>query len=133
MENVLTSPLPAMRFSKASVWTGRALSGLAVAFLLFDGAIKLVPIAAVIDSCRQLGYPTEIARHLGLMPKPADAPLRVLMLHKADRVSEAGQPLSSKQKADLTRLKSEMTKAGVLISSETLQPSSRGKRSRTTS
>jgi hypothetical protein len=65
---------------------------------------------------------------IGLMPKPADAPLRMLMVSKADKASEAGQPLSTKQKADLTRLKTEMTKAGVLVSAESLQPSSKSKR-----
>jgi hypothetical protein len=50
------------------------------------------------------------------------------MLPKADKTSEGGQELSPKQKADLTRLKTEMTKAGVLVSSETLQPSSKSKR-----
>ena len=75
----------------------------------------------------ELGKVTE-GWDLGLMPKPDDAPLRILMLHKADKASEAGQPLSPKQKADLTRLKTEMTKAGVLVSSLALQPSSKSKR-----
>jgi len=75
----------------------------------------------------ELGPVTE-AWDLGLMPRPDDAPLRVLMLHKADKASEAGQGLSPRQKADLTKLKNEMSKAGVLFSSEGLQPSSRGKR-----
>jgi len=75
----------------------------------------------------ELGVVTE-PWDLGFMPKPADPPLRFLMLPKADKTSEAGQALSPKQKADLTRLKTEMTKAGVLVSSETLQPSAKGKR-----
>ena len=67
MENVLTSTLPAAPISKTLVWVGRVLTGLAVAFLLFDGAIKLVPIAAVVEACQRLGYPADIARHLGLL------------------------------------------------------------------
>jgi hypothetical protein len=67
MENVLASPLPAATISKPLVWTGRVLTGLVVAFLLFDGAVKLVPIAAVIESCHRLGYPADLARHLGLV------------------------------------------------------------------
>jgi hypothetical protein len=67
---------------------------------------------------------------MGMMPKPDDAPLRLLLLHKADRASEAGQGLSPRQKADLTKLKNEMTKAGVLKSSVGLEPSSKGKRLR---
>lgn len=67
MENVLTSPLSVAPVSKTPVWVGRVLTGLAVAFLLFDGAIKLVPIAAVVEACQRLGYPGNIARHLGLL------------------------------------------------------------------
>jgi len=43
--------------ARTALWTGRVLSGIAVLFLLFDGAIKLVPIQAVTDSLRELGYP----------------------------------------------------------------------------
>lgn len=35
---------------------GRGLSAVAVLFLVFDGAIKLFPIAAVVESSQQLGY-----------------------------------------------------------------------------
>ena len=67
METVLSSPRPAAATLNKLIWTGRVLSALVAAFLLFDGAIKLVPIAAVIESCHRLGYPAEIARHLGLL------------------------------------------------------------------
>ena len=68
MENVLSSPLSAAApSSKKLVWAGRVLTGLVVVFLLFDGAIKLVPIAAVIEATQRLGYPVDIARHLGLL------------------------------------------------------------------
>jgi hypothetical protein len=82
--------------------------------ILVDGEVELGPVTEPWD--------------LGMMPKPEHAPLRVLMLHKADTASESGQGLSSKQKADLTRLKTEMKKAGVLASSERLQPSAKSKR-----
>ena len=32
------------------IWLGRVLSGLAIAFLLLDAAMKLVPIQPVIDT-----------------------------------------------------------------------------------
>jgi hypothetical protein len=53
--------------SKGALWTGRAMSGLVILFLLVDGAIKLVPIQPVTDSLRELGYPTSdsFARFLG--------------------------------------------------------------------
>jgi hypothetical protein len=75
----------------------------------------------------ELGPVTE-AWDLGFGTRPDDAPLRILVLHKADAASEAGQPLTAKQKAELTRLQTEMKKAGVLFSSQGLEPSARGKR-----
>jgi hypothetical protein len=81
--------------------------------ILGDGELELGPVTEAWD--------------LGLMAKPDDPPLRVLVLEKADAASEAGTR-SAKQKADLARLRTEMTKAGVLISAERLQPSARGKR-----
>ena len=55
--------------SRTAVWTGRMLSGIAVLFLIFDGAIKLVPIQPVTDSLRELGYPAtdSFARFLGVV------------------------------------------------------------------
>ncbi len=47
--------------NSGSVWTGRALSGLVVLFLLFDGAIKLVPLQVVMDTVIPLGWPTDPA------------------------------------------------------------------------
>lgn len=47
--------------------TGTVMSGLIVAFLVFDGAIKMVPIAPVTETLTALGYsgdPT-LARGLG--------------------------------------------------------------------
>jgi DoxX-like family len=54
---------------RTALWTGRVLSGIAVLFLLFDGAIKLVPIQPVTDSLRELGYPVtdSFARFLGAL------------------------------------------------------------------
>jgi hypothetical protein len=53
--------------SRTALWTGRILSGIAVLFLLMDGAIKLVPLQPVTDSLRELGYPANdsFARLLG--------------------------------------------------------------------
>jgi hypothetical protein len=46
---------------------GYVLNGLAIAFMIFDGGIKLVPIQAVTDSMQELGFPTSdgFARGLG--------------------------------------------------------------------
>jgi hypothetical protein len=53
---------------KAS-WTGYVLSGLVILFLVFDGVIKLVPIAAVTDTMMELGYPSSpnLSRGLGVL------------------------------------------------------------------
>lgn len=81
--------------------------------ILGDGELELGPVTEAWD--------------LGLMPRPDDAPLRVLLLEKADAASEAGTR-SARQKAELTRLQTEMRKAGVLVSAERLRPSAHGKR-----
>lgn len=64
---------------------------------------------------------------IGMMPAPENPPLQMLMIDKADSASEAGAR-SSKQKSELTRLQTEMTKAGVLVRATHLQPSAKAKR-----
>ncbi len=41
-----------------AVWIGRVLSGLAVAFLTLDAALKLARVDAAVQSTTELGYPT---------------------------------------------------------------------------
>lgn len=64
---------------------------------------------------------------IGLMPPPENPPLKMLLIEKADQDTESGGR-SPQQKAALSRLKTEMTKAGVLQRSMRLKPSARGKR-----
>jgi hypothetical protein len=64
---------------------------------------------------------------LGLMPPPENPPLQLLLIDKADKASETGGR-STEQKSALSRLKTEMTKAGVFQRSLALQPSSKAKR-----
>jgi hypothetical protein len=64
---------------------------------------------------------------IGLMPMPENPPLQFLLLEKADPATEAGTR-SAKQKGELTRLKTEMSKAGVLVRSLQLAPSANAKR-----
>jgi DoxX-like family len=49
--------------------TGTVMSGLIVAFLVFDGAIKLAPIAPVTETMAALGYSGDpmLARGLGIV------------------------------------------------------------------
>ena len=55
--------------SRAELWGGRILSGLVILFLLFDGAIKLIPLDVVTQTMDQMGYggSDAMARALGLM------------------------------------------------------------------
>jgi hypothetical protein len=45
-----------LKVSVAALWLGRVLSGLAILFLLFDGAIKLVPLSVVTETMDRIGY-----------------------------------------------------------------------------
>jgi DoxX-like family len=52
-----------------ATWIGYGLSGLVIAFMLFDGGIKLVPLDVVITATAELGYPASVglARGLGIL------------------------------------------------------------------
>ena len=65
---------------------------------------------------------------LGLMDKPADAPLQVLCMHKADASSERDTPPTEAMMAKMGALIDEMQKAGVLIAAEGLRASKHGAR-----
>jgi len=62
----IAEPLPASRPVR---WTGRILSGLVIVFLMFDGAIKLVPWPIVTETLDRMGYGSSetLARSLGLI------------------------------------------------------------------
>lgn len=53
--------------SKASIWTGRVLSTLAVLFLIMDGVMKLVKPAFVVQATEQLGYSANVIMPLGIL------------------------------------------------------------------
>lgn len=55
--------------SKPARWTGRVLSGLVIVFMLFDGAIKLVPWPIVTETMDKMGYGSSetLARSLGII------------------------------------------------------------------
>ena len=59
--------IPATSVSKSSLWAGRVISALAVLFMLFDGAIKLVKIAPVTEAFAHLGYPESVAITIGTL------------------------------------------------------------------
>ena len=53
--------------SKGQLWTGRILSGLVVAFLLFDATIHILKPAPVIAGFTQLGFPVSVSVPLGVL------------------------------------------------------------------
>ena len=64
---------------------------------------------------------------IGVMPAPENPPIHLLLIEKADKHTEGGGR-SAQQKAALTRLQTEMTKAGVLQRAYRLTPSREAKR-----
>jgi hypothetical protein len=57
---------PAIRAGRrATVWTGRVLSGLAALFLSFDAVAKLLQLAPVMEGTVKLGYPPSCVLWLG--------------------------------------------------------------------
>ena len=49
------------------IWIGRVLSGIAVAFLLFDATGKLLKVAPVIAGSARLGYPESTIVPIGVL------------------------------------------------------------------
>jgi hypothetical protein len=56
----------AKRAGKA-VWAGRVLSGLAVAFLAMDAAMKLFTVPQAVEGTASLGYPVSVLFGLGVV------------------------------------------------------------------
>lgn len=59
--------LPTTSISRGALWTGRVMSGLVIAFLLMDGAMKLIPLQVVIDTSQQMAIPLDIIPTLGVL------------------------------------------------------------------
>jgi hypothetical protein len=49
------------------IWTGRILNVLSALFLLFDGAMKLVKPAPVVEATSRLGFPQSALTGIGLV------------------------------------------------------------------
>ena len=76
----------------------------------------------------EVGPITE-AWDIGVAPKPeGHVPLRALLLHKADRATEAGEALPVEVQKKLGSLLDEMKRAGVFLGHERLTPSAKAKR-----
>jgi hypothetical protein len=68
-ERTMTDIAETVPVSKPASLLGRILSGLAIVFLLFDGAIKLVPWPVVTETMDKMGYGSSesLARSLGVI------------------------------------------------------------------
>jgi hypothetical protein len=62
-----TTTTTTTRPGRAARYGGRALSGVAIAFLAFDAAMKIVEHPKVIEASAQLGMSADVARPLGLV------------------------------------------------------------------
>jgi DoxX-like family len=60
MDNALALPT-----HNRLVWTGRIISGLAIAFFVFDAAMKLIAITPVVEATTRLGYAASDVRPIG--------------------------------------------------------------------
>jgi hypothetical protein len=69
MESIMPTSTRTEGISRPALWSGRILSGLVILFLLFDGAIKLVPWPVVTDTMERIGYGSSetLARILGIV------------------------------------------------------------------
>ena len=56
-----------MESASATLWIGRVLSGIAIAFLLFDALGKLMRVAPVLEGTTKLGYPEGTVLPIGVL------------------------------------------------------------------
>ena len=66
MEATLDTPTFA-RATTAARWSGRVLTGIPVAFMLFDASIKFAHIPEVAEASLKLGWPTHLNPVLGVI------------------------------------------------------------------
>jgi hypothetical protein len=73
---------------KSLLRVGWTLSGLFIAFMLFDSIIKLIKIEPVVQAFNELGYPDSLARIIGLME------LAIAILYALPRTAVFGAVLA---------------------------------------
>ncbi len=62
----MPSPAQIAAISKKSLWAGRIVSALTMAFLLFDSSLKVMKLAPAVEATARLGYPPGLVRPLGI-------------------------------------------------------------------
>ncbi|MEJ7727750.1 MAG: DoxX family protein [Polyangiaceae bacterium] len=73
--------------SRAALWTGRVLSGVAVLFLAFDGGFKLFAPPAAIEGTKVLGWAPNTIVPLGILQ------IALLAIHLVPRTAVLGAVL----------------------------------------
>jgi hypothetical protein len=53
--------------SKKALWAARIITGVTVAFLLFDIVVKLLKLTVAVDATVRLGYPASLVRSIGIV------------------------------------------------------------------
>jgi hypothetical protein len=66
LNNAASASRPATSSNKA-IWTGRVLSGLAAAFLLFDAGLKISGLPEAVQGTTELGYQASVLLPLGIL------------------------------------------------------------------
>ena len=84
LESAALPASPANAQSTRARWAGRILTGLAVAFLVFDLSIKLFPADAAVQGTTDLGWPAHHLLTLGLIE------LACLILYLIPRTAPLG-------------------------------------------
>jgi len=56
-----------MMTTPQSLWAGRSLSGVVVAFLIFDAITKIITVAPVIEATEKLGIPASTIPGIGIL------------------------------------------------------------------
>jgi hypothetical protein len=67
METTLSTPFTFAAPSNKRLWTGRVISGFAIAFLIFDTVIKLLRLGPAMEGTTQLGYPASAVMVIGII------------------------------------------------------------------
>jgi hypothetical protein len=62
-----TTQAPSQTTSRAALWTGRVLSGIAVLFLIFDASLKVFMVGPAVTGTVEIGYPVNVIRPLGII------------------------------------------------------------------
>jgi hypothetical protein len=53
--------------SKRKLWTGRLITVLTVAFLLFDAMVKVLNLPVAVQGTVRLGYPARLVMYIGIV------------------------------------------------------------------